>query len=243
MTTHRVVGLLCAVFGCNGGANAPQMVPIYDDAASEAAPLVPPPHAIACTIPYDHEEMNHMLALDECLGPSRSACWAGCESTCTTCGAGCASDAACEAHCLTERDTCKKTHCVDIHDQCRTALVRSWLSNKCDSVCPRFHACVVDCANNPSPDCQAKCDAMGTPACNPYRCDALLGAPERKTLDPRWRANDCDHVCGRVWQCAEAQCSKSSCVEAVKMYLPCVARVAGAGACGLAQAQSLCPEP
>jgi len=239
------VALACAFLptGCNGPANAPQMVPIYDDASSEAASLVPPPHALACTIPFDHEEMNHMVALDECLGPPRSACWSGCEATCNTCGAACASDAACEAHCLKERDTCKSTHCVDVHNQCRSALVRGWLSNKCDSICARFRACRLDCSNNPSADCQSKCDAMGTPACNPNRCDALLNAPERKTLDPRWRSNDCDRVCKRVWQCAEARCAKSSCGEAIKMYDACVGQVAGAGACGLAQSQSLCPEP
>ena len=184
-----------------------------------------------------------MLALDDCLGHSRQECWSQCEATCTSCGEACAGDAPCEQRCLAERDTCKSTHCVDVHAQCRTTLVRSWLSNKCDSVCASFRACGQQCSNNPSSDCQSKCDALRTPACNPYRCDALLSAPERKTLDPRWRANDCDRVCSKVWECAEARCKKSSCGEAVKMYGPCVAHLPGAGRCVLAEAQGLCPAP
>ena len=42
-----VLGALLAA-GCNGSANSPPMVSIYGDAASTAAPLVPPPHALAC---------------------------------------------------------------------------------------------------------------------------------------------------------------------------------------------------
>ncbi len=70
--TRWMVALLCTFLaaGCNAPANAPEMVSIYgDDASSEAAPLVPPPHPIACTIPFDREEMNHMVALDECSRP------------------------------------------------------------------------------------------------------------------------------------------------------------------------------
>jgi len=237
--------LFCALgFGCGEPAKL-QMVPMYsDDAAVEAAPLTPPPHDIGCTIQYDHEEMNHMYALDECLGPSRSTCWSGCENTCKSCGEACAGDAACESHCLAERDTCKTHHCADVHTQCRTTLVRDWLSNKCDALCAPYRACTLACSQSPSSDCQSKCEAMATPACAPARCDALLAAPERKTLDPRWRSNDCDRVCSRVWQCARTQCSKSSsCGEADKMYLSCVGRVAGANACGLAQSQGLCPAP
>jgi hypothetical protein len=215
-----------------------------DDGAVEAAPLTLPPHAIACTIQYDREEMNHMAAQDECLGSARGNCWSGCEATCNSCGEGCASDALCEARCLSERDTCKLHHCVDIHAQCRTGLVSSWLSNKCDALCGRYRACTLQCSENASASCQSKCDAMATPACNPSRCDALLNAPERKTLDPRWKSNDCDRACRGVWRCAHAQCSQSGgCSEAAKMYLSCVARVPGANACGLAQAQGLCPEP
>jgi hypothetical protein len=240
------VTLLCTVLVTSCGERTqPQTVSIYsEDGSVEAAPLTRPPHDIACKIQYDREEMNHMYALDACLGPSREACWSGCETTCTSCGVACAGDSACEAHCLAERDTCKSHHCVDIHAQCRAELVGNWLSNKCDAVCASFHACQLQCSQSPSESCQSTCDAMATPACNPYHCDALLNAPERKTLDPRWRANDCERVCGRVWRCAENECSKSpGCGEAVKMYLPCVARVSGANACGLTQSQGLCPEP
>lgn len=241
----RRTTLLCALVatGCGEPAQL-QMVPMYtNDAAIEAAPLTPPPHDIGCTIKYDREEMNHMLALDDCLGASRSGCWSACENACSSCGEACAGDAACESHCLTERDTCKSHRCVDIHAQCRADLVRNWLSNKCDALCAPYHACTLECSQNPSSTCQSKCDAMATATCNPNRCDALLNAPERKTLDPHWRSNDCDRACSKVWQCARAQCSKSSCGEPAKMYAPCVARVAGANACGLAQSQGLCPEP
>ncbi len=245
MTRWTLLLTLVAVpIGCGEPAKV-QMVAMYtDDGAVEAAPLVPPPHDIGCTIQYDREEMNHMVALDECLGSSRSACWSTCENACTSCGVACAHDPVCEAHCLTERDTCKSHHCVDLHAQCRTSLVSSWISNKCDALCAPFRACQLGCSQNPTETCQSKCDAMATPACNVYRCDALLNAPERKTLDPRWKANDCERVCKRVWRCAETQCSKSSeCGEAVKMYMACVARVPGANTCGLAQAPGLCPEP
>lgn len=245
MTRRTFVLCALVITGCGTPPHTQQTVDISsDDASTGLAPrTAPPPPDIGCAIQFDREEMNHMLALDECLGTSRSNCWSGCEGTCTSCGVACAGDAACEAHCRTERDTCKLHHCVDVHDQCRTDLVRNWLSNKCDVLCAPFHACVAQCSENPSSTCQSKCDAIATSACNPYRCDALLNAPERKTLDPRWRSNNCDRVCSKVWQCAATQCSKSSCGEAVKMFLPCVARVPGANACGLAQSQSLCPEP
>jgi hypothetical protein len=221
--TVLLISTLVAM-GCNQPASALPTVAIFADASTtELTPVFPPPHDLACTIPFDREEMNHMVALDECLGASRSSCWSGCESTCSSCGVACARDPACEAHCLAERDTCKTHHCADVHTQCRAELVRDWLSNKCDSVCAPLHA--------------------ATPACNPSRCDALLAAPERKTLDPRWRANSCDAVCNKVWQCAAAQCSRSSCGEPIKMYASCAARVAGAGACNLIQSQGLCPEP
>lgn len=230
--------------GCAGSSGPPQMVPMYDrDAAVAAQPLVPPPHAVACKIPFDREEMNHRAALDECLGEPRRACWSGCETACASCGEACVGDAACERRCLQERDTCKANHCADVHAQCRKSLVEGWLSNGCDAVCAPFRACIAECSDNPSPGCRAKCDAMGTSSCNPYRCAALLDAPERKTLDPRWARNDCDRVCGRVWRCAEARCTKASCGEPVKEYLPCVARVHGAKACGLAESRGLCPEP
>jgi hypothetical protein len=242
-----IVSLLSTLVAvaCGGGAPAPQTVPIYSDmdASVEAAPLTPPPHDIGCTIRYDREEMNHMVALDECLGASRRECWSGCEAACNSCGLACARDPTCEARCIAERDTCKSNHCVDIHAQCRTDLVRDWLSNRCDALCAPFRACVQDCSQHPSRGCLSKCEATATASCNPNRCDALQSAPERKTLDPRWRRNDCDRVCSRVWKCADARCSKTSgCGEPIKMFLPCVARVPRAKACGLAESQGLCPE-
>jgi hypothetical protein len=122
--------------------------------------------------------------------------------------------------------------------------VSSWLTNQCDALCAPYRSCVDQCAQHPSDTCQSKCDAMATHACNPIRCDALLNAPERKTLDPRWRSNGCERVCNNVWRCARTQCNAASgCAEPVKMYATCVARVAGAKACGLAQAEGLCPAP
>ncbi|HEY1957720.1 MAG TPA: hypothetical protein VGH28_19000 [Polyangiaceae bacterium] len=240
--TGRPIFVCIVLFqACGGAPPTVQTVAMYgpDAAAPDAAP-----RDIGCAIRFDREEMNHMAALDECLGEPRKACWAGCEATCTSCGVACAGDSACEAQCIAERDTCKSNHCVDVHARCRNDLVRDWLTNRCDDLCGPYRDCIEDCAANPSDDCPKKCEATATAACNPVRCDALRDAPERKTLDPRWRANDCDRVCTKVWECARAQCDATAgCDEPVKTYRACIARMPSARACGLDESPGLCPQP
>ncbi len=116
----------------------------------------------------------------------------------------------------------------------RTKLVTDWLTNKCDAVCAPFRKC---------PICDA--GAAAKAGCNPVRCDAMQSAGERKVLDPRWKANQCDAVCAKIWECAETECEKSSCVEPVKKYEGCALKTPGAKACALQDGAStlLCTEP
>ncbi|MEO6572977.1 MAG: hypothetical protein ABIP89_04000 [Polyangiaceae bacterium] len=81
--------------------------------------------------------------------------------------------------------------------------------------------------------------------CNPVRCDAMQSASERKILDPKWKTNQCDAVCAKIWSCAETECEKSSCVEPIKKFQGCAQKIPGAKACALQDAPStlLCTAP
>jgi hypothetical protein len=72
-------------------------------------------------------------------------------------------------------------------------------------------------------------------------CDAMLYAPERRQVDPAWKANGCDDACAKIWRCARDTCNKGGCVEPIKEFEGCRARIAPPKACG--HLSMLCPEP
>ena len=94
-------------------------------------------------------------------------------------------------------------------------------------------------------DCWEK--GPGAAAChaNPMLCPEMFMAPERRELDPKWKANRCEDVCVKIWACAKTACEKASCVEPVKMFDGCSSRTAGAAVCGVIGLAGLsrCPEP
>ena len=241
----RSIAVLAILFACRPAT-------IHEEPAAEpvdvkaAAPARADAATLACTIDYDAETFHHQLASDECLGDSRRACWTSCENDCSTCGTSC-KDAACEAKCLAALGECKTKHCGVVHARCRTKLVTEWLANKCDATCAPYDACMTTCGSiggAAAGTCIQKCLAMKTITCDPMKCGAMQNALERKTVDPKWKANDCDAVCARVWKCAESECGKTEwCGENIKMFGTCVKRTAGGNACGLRESFELCPEP
>ena len=180
-------------------------------------------------------------------------CGASCVTSCETCKSSCKDDACrlrcaascgrCRQDCLTTRDRCSTAHCTEVYKQCRKNLVSSWLAKGCDAVCAR---CTRQC-----PDGECDCWKKGTVAvacnANPMLCPEMNAAPERRELDPVWKANHCEDACGKIWACAKTACAsaKDGCGEPAKMFVPCSQRVAGAGACKLVGLDGMmrCPEP
>ncbi len=198
-------------------------------------------------------DVEQACVADPCFHEDETQCKQACATTCDGCGGSCvtsceackssckddgcrlrcaASCGRCRQECLTSRDRCSSAHCTEVYKQCRTNLVSNWLAKGCDAVCAR---CSRQCADG---DCDCWNRGPAAVACNanPMLCPEMNAAPERRELDPAWKANHCEDVCVKIWACAKSACenSKDGCGEPAKMFDPCSRRVAGAGPCKLA---------
>jgi hypothetical protein len=228
----------------------------YDPTVRGRGPLAcASPIEQACVAdPCEHEEIGacHGACVSTC-----AACGGSCVSQCEACKAPCKDDACrracatscgqCRQACVTALDRCTTGHCAEEYKACRTRLVSSWIANKCDAVCKPFDACLNACArrDKEGEDCTLTCyeklPVARTCNANPNLCGEMLYAPERRRLDPKWKAGNCDAVCAKIWSCAATACEKAGCIEPIKHFDACRARTAGASACGATSL--LCPEP
>lgn len=191
----------------------------------------------------DEEACKH-----ECVATC-DGCGASCVTSCDSCKTSCKDDVCrrkcaescgqCRQGCLTSRDRCSTAHCTEVYKECRTKLVSTWLAKGCDAVCAR---CTQKCPNG---DCDCWEKGAGA-AChaNPMLCPEMFMAPERRELDPKWKANHCEDVCAKVWACAKAECAKSGC-EPMQRFDRCAQRTPGTSVCGVAAplGSMRCPEP
>jgi hypothetical protein len=57
--------------------------------------------------------------------------------------------------------------------------------------------------------------------------------PDRRNVDPRWKANACDAACAKIWACARAACRPPDCYFDDNDFAECAARIPEAARCGL----------
>jgi hypothetical protein len=202
---------------------------------------------LACTLPIEQA-----CIADPCFHEDAESCKSACDEACTSCGGacvrtcdacktGCAKEAsgdgcrrrcaqacgACRQGCLSARDRCRSADCTQVYTACRQKLVSEWLAKDCD------RACSV-CDRKCGPESCTCWESGPAKACNanPMLCPEMFTAPERRELDPKWKANHCDEVCAKVWKCAQAACEKTGCEPASKLDA-CAAKAPQAGACGI----------
>lgn len=212
------------------------------------------PDPLACDLPYEQA-----CVADPCWHRAREDCRKACGATCGTCGKACiascesckmscADDACrtrcaeacgrCRQDCLTARDRCGSASCTGVYTKCRADLVSAWIKNNCDGVCSAFDRCLERCESKSGDDCFETCRATvpGAKTCdaNPILCPEMFMAPERRKLDPKWRANKCEDVCAKIRACARAACGKTDagCFPTDEMFQACWKRTSGASACG-----------
>ena len=255
------------------GASAVDAGPILawtDEAAvaglARACGFTPPPPTnpregragpLSCALDFEQACVS-----DPCFHEDETTCKEQCVTTCDGCGASCvtscesckssckddacrvkcaASCGRCRQECLTARDRCSTAQCAKVYDACRTKLVSTWLAKDCDAVCARTtKKCGFDS------DCWEKSPAVAACRANVVLCPEMATAPERRTLDPKWKQNHCEDVCAKIWACAAATCAKKSgCGEPAKEFEGCSRRVAGTQVCGTVGIDGMmrCPEP
>jgi hypothetical protein len=208
---------------------------------------------LACEIEFEQSCVADPCAEEQretCAGACTATCRAcadTCVSQCDACKSGCNDDAcrracaekcgACRQTCVVARDRCATGDCVRRHAECRERRVKEWILNKCDAVCAPFDRCFNRCTEaSPAPlDCAERCERAvpGALTCHPdpQLCQEMQFAPERRTLDPRWKANHCDDVCKPILACMKKECAGKKCEHAFEPFDACVAKVPGASVC------------